>query len=273
MIPNHSVIVSATEPKGKNRKKVWFRKGRNSFNKNDIISGAYLSDKGVITKNDGQNYSNYISVVSNTMCTIHAENLLGVAPSVCFYDENKNFISGTAYNNVKSMSFKTPTTCKFVRVSVSNANLETLQLEAGTIATPYEAYVENKMFVKNSNDVYEEFIKKQEEIYSTNEKNIGKWIDGRALYRKVIIIKNTALSKGNNSIAHGISNIDKAIRITGFNYNGAVLPYINLNADSSLKTATFITGIDSTNITFRIINDDWGAQNNWCVIIEYIKTI
>lgn len=108
--------------------------------------------------------------------------------------------------------------------------------------------------------------------YSTEETKIGTWIDGKSLYRKVIIIKNTALSKGNNSIAHGISNIDKAIRITGFNYNGAVLPYINLNADSSLKTATFITGIDSTNIIFRIINDNWGAQNNWCVIIEYTKT-
>lgn len=108
--------------------------------------------------------------------------------------------------------------------------------------------------------------------YSTDEQVIGTWTNGKNLYRKVIIINNIALNKGDNTIAHGISNIDKGIKISCFNYNGAVLPYINLNADSSLKTATFITGVDSTNITFRVINDSWGAQNNWCVIIEYTKT-
>ena len=109
--------------------------------------------------------------------------------------------------------------------------------------------------------------------YLTEETKIGTWIDGKSLYRKVIIINNTALNKGDNTIAHGISNMDKGIKITCFNYNGVILPYINLNADSSLRTATFITGIDSTNIFFRVMNDSWGAQNNWCVIIEYTKTI
>lgn len=108
--------------------------------------------------------------------------------------------------------------------------------------------------------------------YSTEEVKIGTWIDGKPLYRKVIIINNIALNKGENTIAHGISNIDKGIKISCFNYSGIVLPYINLNADSSLKTATFITGINSTNIFFRVVNDSWGAQNNWCVIMEYTKT-
>ena len=269
MIPNHSVIVSVTEPKGKNRKKVWFRKGRNSFNKNDIISGAYLSDKGVITKNDGQNYSNYISVVSNTMYTIHAENSLGVAPSVCFYDENKNFISGTAYNNVKIMSFKTTTTCKFVRVSVPNANLETLQLEAGTIATPYEAYVENKMFVKNSNDVYEEFIKKQEEIYSTNEKNIGKWIDGRALYRKVIHF-GALPDSTTKMVNHNISNIDKITNIVAIATNGTqsqLIPY--------LSYSTLANGINlyiNKEVVAIGTGYNWSSYSAY-ITIEYTKTI
>ena len=42
MIPNHSVIVSVTEPKGKNRKKVWFRKGDNLL---DLSTFGFTSQK------------------------------------------------------------------------------------------------------------------------------------------------------------------------------------------------------------------------------------
>ena len=76
------------------------------FNKNDIVNKAYINSSGEIVSNDGQNYTNYISVVSNTMYTIHAENPLGAATAICFYDTNKKLLSGLNYNNVKSMSLK-----------------------------------------------------------------------------------------------------------------------------------------------------------------------
>ena len=45
-----------------------------------------------------------------------------------------------------------------------------------------------KMWVKNSEDIYEEFISKKDtlENYSTEEQVIGIWIDDKPLYRKVI---------------------------------------------------------------------------------------
>lgn len=113
----------------------------NLFNKNDIVNKAYINSSGEIVSNDGQNYTNYISVVSNAMYTIHAENPLGAVTAICFYDTNKKFLSSSTYNNVKSMSFKTPSNCDFVRASVSNINLETLQIEEGP-ATTYEEHEE-----------------------------------------------------------------------------------------------------------------------------------
>lgn len=44
----------------------------------------------------------------------------------------------------------------------------------------------NSIYVRNKNGLYEEFIKKSEEVYSTEEVKIGTWIDGKPLYRKVI---------------------------------------------------------------------------------------
>lgn len=44
----------------------------------------------------------------------------------------------------------------------------------------------NSIYVRNSNGVYEEFAKKSEEVYSTEEQKIGTWIDGKPLYRKII---------------------------------------------------------------------------------------
>lgn len=47
---------------------------------------------------------------------------------------------------------------------------------------------------------------KQKNIYSTKEQVVGKWIDGKTLYRKVInfgVLPNATTK----SVAHGLSNI------------------------------------------------------------------
>jgi hypothetical protein len=154
----------------------------NLFNKNDIVNKAYINSSGEIVSNDGQNYTNYISVVSNTMYTIHAENPLGAATAICFYDTNKKLLSGLNYNNVKSMSFKTPSNCDFVRASVSNINLETLQIEEGP-ATTYEEHEEQSYIIptqqafKSIGDIRDTFIKKDDKWYERHNINRKK-LDG-----------------------------------------------------------------------------------------------
>ena len=223
---------------------------------------------GSVVKNEEYFVSDYIKVYPGQKLYKSGSS---AGTSNCFYDENKNFIS-TVRLVGGVISVPTTNSISYMRTNGPLTDLDSIQITSGDTQSTYEAYIEPKIFIKNDNNIYEEFIKKQEENYSEQERIIGTWIDGKPLYRKVIIINNIALNKGENTIAHGISNIDKGIKISCFNYSGVILPYINLNADSSLKTATFITGINSTNIVFRVVNDSWGAQNNWCVIMEYTKT-
>jgi hypothetical protein len=67
----------------------------------------------------------------------------------------------------------------------------------------------NSIYVRNSNGVYEEFTKKSEEVYSTEEQVIGTWIDGKPLYRKVVEMGN--MTKDNYKMkAHNIQNMKYA---------------------------------------------------------------
>ena len=43
-------------------------------------------------------------------------------------------------------------------------------------------------------------------IYSTNEQVVGKWINGKPIYRKTMEFSN--LSSGENRIPHGIADVD-----------------------------------------------------------------
>lgn len=116
------------------------KSSKNLFNKNDITSKMYLNNLGETVSNDGQNYSNYITVYSNETYTMHANKLLGMVPAVCFYDGEKKFIDGISYNNVSSISFITPANCSYIRMSVSTTNLDSVQLEKGDTQTEYEEH-------------------------------------------------------------------------------------------------------------------------------------
>lgn len=99
--------------------------------------------------------------------------------------------------------------------------------------------------------------------YSTSEKVIGTWINGKPLYRKVLI--SSSGNSGNKRIAHGITNIGKVVNIsasmtaTDYNY------YMN---NSSPYNFT-IQEISQTEV---IMNID-GAFSNWTlsIVMEYTK--
>ena len=44
------------------------------------------------------------------------------------------------------------------------------------------------------------------DTYSTNETIVGKWIDGKPIYRKTVEFSN--LSAGENYVSHGLKNIE-----------------------------------------------------------------
>ena len=106
--------------------------------------------------------------------------------------------------------------------------------------------------------------------YSTEEVIIGKWIDGRPIYRKVV---NVGSGSGNFTYPHGISNLDTVVNAYGNFLQGSTrepLPKTTF-ANSSPGWSAHID--DFTNTTFSLhFGTGIGTATKICVVIEYTKT-
>lgn len=112
--------------------------------------------------------------------------------------------------------------------------------------------------------------------YSTNEERIGTWIDGKPIYRKVVVL--TSFSAGETIVNHNISNIDKIINVSGFAYRRGgdyeILPTIvppNVQSDYQISI------YDINDTRFRIYLGRYAvvantATENMHIIFEYTKT-
>lgn len=229
-IEKSSVVVSTTQPT--TNEKVWFKKGKNYFNKNgNIIKGYYLIADGGI--NSGAEYfysADYICVQPNTTYTILQKN--ADTFRICEYTANKAFIKRDTSETL-TYTFTTGSTTYFLRISSLIINLDSLQLELGPTASVYEAYIEPTVLVKNGS-IFEEFILKNEKKYSVTEQAIGTWIDGKTVYRKIIEVTSPAVDDTSTNI-YNISNLNikEVIKIEGTVYSkgasfrGPINSYIN----------------------------------------------
>lgn len=65
----------------------------------------------------GYRISGYIAVPANTPCFVSA--FYGLqSPSICFYDANKEFISGISYNSRRWFTATTPNNCAYCRITL-----------------------------------------------------------------------------------------------------------------------------------------------------------
>ena len=107
------------------------------------------------------------------------------------------------------------------------------------------------------------------ENYSTEEKIIGKWIDGKPIYRKVV---NVGSGSGNFTHPHGISNLDIIVNIYGSFLQGGThrepLPKTTF-ASASPGWSAHID--DFTDTTFSLHFGTGIAATKICVVIEYTK--
>jgi hypothetical protein len=110
-------------------------KSKNLFNKNDTFDNTHINgNTGADLVLDGYRASNFIVVEPNKQYTISGT---ATAPlRVAFYDASKVFLSKID----ATTTFTTPLNTVFVRVSGSNAYLDTTQLELGGTSTSYSSY-------------------------------------------------------------------------------------------------------------------------------------
>ena len=159
MIPNDSLIVSSTEPTGKNRKKVWIQNGKNLLNKDTLINAALNEVNGKLEQNNTRVASEFLFLKAGTY-TISC-NLSRFAYVKYNLDKTFNsFISWNTLPNQIVLNSDCYIRIEFIgdengSINISKSDIETLQLEGGSNLTTYEPYIEPKIYIKNNNDVYE----------------------------------------------------------------------------------------------------------------------
>ena len=128
------------------------RTGKNLFDKNAVTPNAYLNADGVEKPTQTFSVSDYIKIIPNNSITYSgAESGFGTSPRTCYYDEHKNFMESV---RLSSRTGTLTPIASYVRFSFANADLNTVQVEIGSSATPYEEYTGQSVTVQLGQTVY-----------------------------------------------------------------------------------------------------------------------
>lgn len=105
-------------------------------------------------------------------------------------------------------------------------------------------------------------------IYSSTEREIGVWTDGKPLYQKTIDCGAMTVDTNTHDVAHNISNIDKIVFVCGIGFNSSnesfPLPNYRPNTQSGILFMA-----DRTNVTYM---NNWTAVSAAYATIRYTKT-
>ena len=104
-------------------------------------------------------------------------------------------------------------------------------------------------------------------VYSTNEMEIGLWIDGKPLYRKVISF-GALPNNTTKSVAHNISNLKRIVKVEGFAGSSQNLGGITLPHATSNPMALYV---DNTNVNVKT-SSDATAYTEAYIYVYYTKT-
>ena len=114
-------------------------KCKNMFDKSNVVAG-YLSNAGNVVSNTQYSTSDYINVKGIGNITISGSS--GNSENICFYDSSQAFISFISTGANATLTTSVPSNAYYCRITVKNTNLDLVQLEVGSEATPYTPFVE-----------------------------------------------------------------------------------------------------------------------------------
>lgn len=121
--------------------------GYNAFDGEISIDNHYLKNDGTTINDNDCSISNYIRVIAGQTYTL--ENIQYYNPSLCWYDGDKNFISGTNYNGATSKNFTAPNNAVYCRFSIVKANINITCFHLTSTKTGYEAYYKHEYNLPN----------------------------------------------------------------------------------------------------------------------------
>lgn len=130
--------------------------------------------------------------------------------------------------------------------------------------------------IVRSSELYDELeIINEKSVYSTAEKVIGKWIDGKKIYRRVITGSLVDIKSDWTTITK-IDNVDEIINIYGtINNTTTDLRFLNIN---SYENSTYNSIFSFSKADGNVIQAKVNGWNNpsfkfkFKVCLEYTKT-
>lgn len=205
----------------------------------DTVKDGFLNEKtGEIISNNSWKCSDFIEILNKTYTFGWESSSDYFQVTVCYYDENKKFISGKSYGlrGTFNNTFEVVSNAKYMKiaysVSVSGevATREKIKLEKGKVATPYSKYGQGCVKVtkrnKNIMDLAKCQIKTSNGVTSTyNKENNSITFNGTCT--------------GNNTL---------------FNI---YIDNINAKKNATTLTAKWISGTVSGYAVARCYDEDW----------------
>lgn len=119
----------------------------------------------------------------------------------------------------------------------------------------------------SQNDVYSCDYINNKLSYSTTEKVVGEWIDGKPLYTKVVNL-GTLPDNSTKAIAHSIQNLKRIVKLEGFAGSGLNKGGITLPHATSTPVALYA---DDTNVSVKTTSDATGYTQAYA-FVYYTKT-
>lgn len=107
-------------------------------------------------------------------------------------------------------------------------------------------------------------------IFSTTEKVVGQWTDGKPLYQKTLYADSDLSLNQWNAIPYNISNLDRFCQITGV-YHRNDDSFFNLGGARSTEFISCV-GVSGTNVIFYVNNDIGTLISDASITLRYTKT-
>ena len=207
-----------------------------------------------------------MQVVASTNYTISSE---VDASRIFYYDEDYSFISSATYS-AETQVITTPATCKYVRYHIVGTSFpSTFQLEQGSTASTYEAYVNPTMWILNDNDVYEFFMEKTKNLNLFSVTGLGdSTLTQSVTYGRVIIPFTTLSTSGNLTLSNGGVKIGKGI--SKIKVEGQYIGYGPVCTDIFVG---YLKNDDTRGIKGRLSNTIAGYINNTPLYTDIIDVV
>lgn len=289
-LEDNLVCISSGEPTDNNRKKIWLQKGKNLFDKNGttIIDEYIDGGTGEIKAYANGTKMFILEVLPNTTYTISKTQgghfRVGTTKN---YPSVGTIVDGLINNgSATSITITTNSIAKYLCCSYWQTGVDTIteesmresiQLKQGSTVTDYEEYVDNKIYVKNDNGVYEEFINADEvkpiQVTTGVECATNEYLDGKRVYKKRIKIGTLPSASATPvQVDTGINISYDIVDTNGIakNTNGSGAIPLMYNNDS-LIMYYYINNSGNSYQLFVYTTGDRSAYTGY-VTIYYIKT-